>query len=230
MNLDKLNFKGIIFDYNGTMYFDQEINELAWQILISNIVGYDVQNMKEFTKGFNTMHNKYYAEDLYKKLNVPYDKALIRQTWEKKESIYLELAKQRNMYELSPGISDFLDHLKQSGLPYNIASLAPDMNFDFYFSDLHLDKWFDRNTIVCDDGDTYDSKGPMYVDAAKKIGLDIKDCLVFEDSLGSIKGAAKAGCKQIILMEHDYNKHIEHPVIIKRIHNFKGLTLDNLLD
>lgn len=41
----------------------------------------------------------------------------------------------------------------------------------------------------------------MYRSAAERIGADIQDCLVFEDSPKSIKEAIEAGCRNIIAIK-----------------------------
>lgn len=65
---------------------------------------------------------------------------------------------------------------------------------EFYFDLLKLDRWFDRNKTIYDDG-RFSNKEEMYAECFKINAIDPQDTLVFEDSLGSIKAAIKAGCK-----------------------------------
>ena len=170
-------YKGIIFDFNGTMYFDKEINDLGWLAVINELSEERVEDINVFSKGMATYQDTRFATGILKKLGLPVDDESIRKVWTRKEEIYISLAKERKMFSLVPGLPAFLDHLKDEGIPFNISSLAPLMNFRFYFEYLDLGRWFEMDRIVYDDCVSYDSKVEMYRKSADKIGLEMKDCL-----------------------------------------------------
>ncbi len=58
--------------------------------------------------------------------------------------------------------------------------------------------YFDKDLIVYDDG-RYQNKVEMFKQAAKNINVDLKDCIIFEDSESGIKAAYEAGCRKIVL-------------------------------
>lgn len=101
---------------------------------------------------------------------------------------------------MAPGAEEFLNYLKENNIPINLCTASLKVNVDFYYDLLHLEKWFDKDLIAYDDG-SFENKVEMYKAAAERIGVDIKDCFVIEDSLSSIDQAIIAGCKNIIAIK-----------------------------
>ena len=115
---------------------------------------------------------------------------------EKKEVLYRRACKTKpEMLHLATGTEEFLQYLRRSGMPYALASASIFSNIEFYFETFGLDRWFDINQVVYDDG-TFPDKGAMHLEAARRLNVDIADCLLIEDSPGSIAHAKRngAGC------------------------------------
>ena len=95
--------------------------------------------------------------------------------------------------------------MKENDCPYILASASIKANIDFYFETFHLERWLNKETCVYDDG-TYDNKGEMHLEAARRLGADISECIVVEDSLNAIKHARnnKAGMIVAIGSENTY--------------------------
>ncbi|MBR4461895.1 MAG: HAD family hydrolase [Erysipelotrichaceae bacterium] len=216
-------YKGVLFDFNGTMYFDKEINDIAWLAIINELSQEKVDDLNVFSKGMATYQNTSFAKGILQKLCLPCDPDTIRDVWTRKEEIYIHLAKERKMFSLVPGLADYLDHLKTAGIPVNIASLAPKMNFDYYFEYLGLGEWFDMDKIVYDDCISYSDKVSMYLKSAKNISLEMKDCLVFEDSDTGVQDAKKAGCRNAIQIYRKDHKPILDEIVIDRINDYTEL-------
>ncbi len=60
--------------------------------------------------------------------------------------------KDTNNFKLADGLPEFLNFLKQSKVPISIATGCSINNVKFYLKHLNLDKWFDLNNIVYEDG------------------------------------------------------------------------------
>ncbi len=221
-------YKGVIFDFNGTMYFDKEINDIAWLEIINELSDDPVEDLAEFSKGMATYQNTQFARSILTKLQLPDDPGSIRAVWTRKEEIYISLAKQRKMFCLIPGLADYLDRLKADHIPVNIASLAPEMNFEFYFEYLGLGKWFNMDKIVYDDCLSYHDKISMYRQSAENIGLSMRDCLVFEDSETGIQDAKQAGCRSVIQVFRRDHKPIIDEIVIDRIVDYTELAKQEL--
>lgn len=64
---------------------------------------------------------------------------------------------------------------------------------------LNLNKWFDLNKIVFDDGSILGKPEPdIYLKAATKIGIKAEKCIVVEDAISGIESAYRANIGKII--------------------------------
>ena len=121
-----------------------------------------------------------------------------RQYSEKKEVLYRRACKSKpEMLHLAKGTEEFLQYLRRSGIPYALASASIISNIDFYFETFDLDRWFRKDQVVYDDG-TYENKGEMHLEAARRLNVDIADCLLIEDSPSSIAHAKRIGAGCIV--------------------------------
>lgn len=119
-------------------------------------------------------------------------------TWysEKKEELYRQaIVSNPEKFHLAPGAEAFLHRLQCEGIPFGLASASIKANIDFFFEFFALGQWFRKEDVVYDDG-TYPDKGAMHLEAARRLNVDIADCLLVEDSLSSIRLAKQngAGC------------------------------------
>ncbi len=201
--------ESIIFDFNGTMVFDQKLQEKAWRTYLNKLINRPVtdEEFQNHVHGVNAKDTLEYF--LHKKLTTDE----VSRLEEDKEDIYRDLAKRDPDYVLVDGLEEFLDHLKRREISFTIATASNLGNVNFYFSQLPLDRWFDRNLIVYNNGTIPGKPEPdIFLRSARKLGADIKNCIVFEDSLSGIKAAKRAGAGKIVgltsmLSDHDLIKN-----------------------
>lgn len=115
---------------------------------------------------------------------------------EKKEELYRRACVDNPEFtHLANGTEAFLRLLLEKGIPFGLASASIKSNIDFYFDTFGLGRWFRKEDVVYDDG-TYSNKAAMHLEAARRLGAAIGDCMVIEDSLSSIRQArcSGAGC------------------------------------
>ena len=115
---------------------------------------------------------------------------------EKKEELYrIACMDNPEITHLVKGTHAFLQLLREKGIPFGLASASIKANIDFFFDTFDLGRWFKREDVVYDDG-TYPNKGAMHLEAARRLGVTMADCMVIEDSLSSIRQAREngAGC------------------------------------
>ncbi len=192
--------KAVLFDYNGTLFFDADINYYAWKETIDELsngyIDFDV-----VYEDYKSVRNYLFVEKIFEMMGFDHDEEKIMYWANRKETNYYHkycLEHKRN--KMAPGAEEFLNYLKENNIPINLCTASLKVNVDFYYDLLHLEKWFDKDLIAYDDG-TFENKVEMYKAAAERIGVDIKDCFVIEDSLSSINQAIKAGCKNIIAIK-----------------------------
>ena len=118
-----------------------------------------------------------------------------------------------------------------TGIPFTIATGSYRPNVEFYFSHLHLEKWFRFSDVIYDDG-TYPGKPApdIFLKAAAKIGVEPADCLVFEDSYAGIRSAVAAKIGRIVTVEAtlDAAKVTQIGSVFAMRDGFVGLDIDIL--
>ena len=212
--------KPILFDFNGTLFFDADINYYAWKQTIDELSNNTI-DFDGVYKEFKSVRNFLFVEKVFKILNLPHDEEKILYWAKRKETKYYHTyCRENNRNQLAPGAQEFLKYLKENNIPINLCTASLKENVDFYFDYLHLDKWFNKNRIAYDDGSFYD-KTEMYKACAERIGTDINECIVFEDSAKSISEAIKAGCKNVIAIKKEDTPKV--PEVIRTINDFTEL-------
>lgn len=196
--------EAVLFDFNGTLLPDSPQNEAAWLEFAKTAAG-KVLTPAEFQKNVHGKNNRLVLEYLFER---PLTKEEALELGEQKEDIYREMVRQTPAtQQLMPGAPEFLDELKARGIPVNIATAAGYGNVRFYFDFFGLERWFDFDTIVYDNGNMNSKPAPdYYLLAAKKIGVDPKNAVIFEDSHSGLAAAKNAGAKKIIALETGNNR------------------------
>lgn len=192
--------KAVIFDFNGTLYFDTPKHDAAWRECAEKLLGRPLS--KEDFENIKGRTNKLILEYLLKK--TPSDEETER-IGRIKENLYIKKCiDEPECLKLAGGAEEFLDKLKSKGVPIAIATSSPSENVDFYFDYLGIGKWFSRELVIYDDGTIKGKPEPdLYLRAAERLGVEPKDCIVFEDGISGIASARNAGVGGIVAVASD---------------------------
>ena len=194
-------FKGLIFDFNGTLFFDSRMHIEVFQRYFAK-AGKEVPSAEYVVKNiFGKSNSGIYADHFAKDEN---DTAW-EEFGEEKETAYRQLCLDNpELMKYTDGAEEFLDYLKESGIPYALATGSGIDNVSFYIENMGLDRWFDENNLVYADGSFSGKPAPdIYQIAAKRIGLDPSECIVFEDGTSGIISAQTAGAAVVCIYESD---------------------------
>lgn len=187
-------YKGVIFDFNGTLFFDNDKHVLAWNEISRILRKRDISE-EELHSKFNGTPNE---QNIRYMIEGPVSDEQVEEYSQLKEELYRNFCeKDTPTFHLVAGVYEYFQSLKDREIPFTIASASIKPNIDFFRKSFGLDDWMDPDSIVYDDG-TYENKIQMFLDAAKNIGVSIEDTLIIEDSFSGIKSAYVAGCRQII--------------------------------
>ena len=188
--------KGIIFDFNGTLYWDSSLHYQAWREYSKILRGYEFtdEEMREKMFGHTNKDIIEYA------IGQTPSEEMVEKYGKEKEALYRKRCLlDRKNFKLAPGAIELLDFLKINNIPRTIATMSEWDNVEFYIKEFRLEKWFDIDKIVYSDGTIPGKPAPdIFKIAADKIGLNPKDCIVFEDAIAGIKSAKTAGIGKII--------------------------------
>ncbi|MCI6859086.1 MAG: HAD family phosphatase [Eubacterium sp.] len=97
-----------------------------------------------------------------------------------------------------PGIHEMISYLKENGVKIAIASSSNKNTIIQNLKNTKLINYFD---IVVSGEDVHFGKPnpEIFLLAAEKMGLDPKECYVFEDGFNGIRAGAAAGCATVMI-------------------------------
>jgi len=224
--------KGIIFDFNGTLFWDSQLHYDAWRMFSEKLRGYPFTD-DEMRKYMFGRTNKDIIE--YCTGKTPSDEMVKKLAFEK-ESLYREQClKDKENFKLAEGAEEFLDWLCEHNIPMTIATMSEWQNVEFYIKEFKLERWFDLDKIVYSNGKIKGKPDPeIYQIACKNLGLNPQDCIVIEDAVSGIESAHRAGVGKIIaiasLESHQLYQQFDYLYqIIDRFDEFDRTLFDELV-
>lgn len=187
--------KGIIFDFNGTLFYDTPNHYKAWCIFVKQKIGdsFPIEDLEKF-KGLT---NKDFLEKVFKRKLTDEE---VKQYAIEKEEIYRKICiEDKANFHLQKGAIELLDYLKSNNYPLAIATMSDENNVPFFIKEFNLHRWFDDDHIIYDKGLFSGKPDPsVYIEACKILKLDASDLIVIEDAKNGIESARRAGIGYII--------------------------------
>ena len=137
-----------------------------------------------------------------------------------KEAIYRELY--RSSLQARKGLLGFLEGAKKANVPCAVVTGGPTENVDFVLDGLKI-----RDCFACIvDSSQYERGKPApdcYLQAAAKLGVEPRDCIVFEDAVNGIAAARDAGMRVVALTGTNLRKTLEEAGPDKIVSSFDEL-------
>ena len=193
-----MTFQGLIFDFNGVLWWDNHLQERAWRQFSQKVRGtpFSQQETAIHVHGRNNQHSLEYL------VGRPIKAGELDQLTQDKETIYRRLClEQGEGFKLSPGAIELLDFLATNHILHTIATACEKTNLDFFVKHLDLARWFNLEQIVYDDGARPGKPAPdIYLQAAHNLAVAPAHCVVVEDSRSGIQAACAAGIGHIIAL------------------------------
>ena len=218
-----MQYKGVIFDFNGTLFWDSEKHLEAWREFSKRVRdhAFTDEEMRDYM--FGRTNEDIIAYLIQKKP----DKDLVEKLGKEKEAVYRQMClDEPETFHLAPYAIEFLNYLKQNNIPRTIATMSEIENVEFYIKEFDLAQWFDIDKIVYADGKIPGKPAPdIYKIAAKKLNLDPKDCIVIEDAVSGIEAARAAGIGKIIAIAsmEPIELYKKIPAVAEIITDFKDI-------
>ena len=207
----KLNeYKAFIFDFNGTLLWDTELHNVAWDIFLKdhgikfsdeekNRLLHGKTNKDVFQLAFNKVFS---TEDIY----------ILS---EQKESIYRRLVKETGI-SLADGVVDLFESCKKNKIQIAIATSSYKEDVNFFIEHFKLINWFEEKNIIFNDGTMKSKPHPdIFNYAIDIINIKKQDAVIFEDSYAGISAAERSMVGEIVIvnsMKENWNNS-KHMVI-----------------
>lgn len=181
--------KGILFDMDGVLFDTERLTTEAWvkaaaewklDLPVSFINSYKGQNLR--------VRTQLYLERFG--MDFPYEK------FREKKTEYMEADIAKNGLPVKPGVYELLKYAKEHQIQLAVATSTSRKTAERYLKQTGIYEYF--QAVVY--GDTVEASKPepdIYLEAARRVGVDSKDCLVIEDSPAGILAGYYAGAKVI---------------------------------
>lgn len=202
-----MSIKGIIFDFNGTLFQDSKLHEDAWRDYSAKLRGTPFSDEEMHKYMFGRSNEEIITYAIGRK---PDSEECLKWANEK-EAYYRQLVlKNPENIHLVKGAEEFFDYICEKNIPHTIATGSEKTNVDFFIEIFNLKKWFDVDKIVYDDYKTPGKPNPaIYLKALEILNLNPLETLVFEDSYSGITAAKRANIAKIVAI-NDNPKDFQH--------------------
>ena len=181
MSVTTKKTRGVLFDLDGVLLDSEGQYSIFWRAMEERFPT-GIDDFSNYIKGFHLARILgYFASD------------------EIREQIVQELVEfEKNMrFEFFPGALAFVNRLREAGIPMAIVTSSDHKKMQALFSQHpEFPSLFD--VIITGDMVTKAKPDPdCFLLGAKQLGIDIKDCVVFEDSRNGLIAARASGASVI---------------------------------
>jgi HAD superfamily hydrolase (TIGR01509 family) len=205
--------KPLIFDFNGTLFWDTSYNREAW-----GAIALKYRNAPFTDKEMHLLNGRTNYQTVEYLLGYSCDQKTADSISREKEALYIQICENHRPLSLAPGVESLLHKAKLLKVPMAIATSAGKENMDHYKRWFSLDRYFLAHLIITDDGKRKGKPEPdIYLDACKALGYDPSSCIVFEDTKSGILSANKAGIPEIYAIASD-GADIETTKAMEHVH------------
>lgn len=199
--------KGAIFDHDGLMFDTEKIWQKNWN-LVANEVGITLpEEFKKEICGSNGQHTldviqKYYHVEDGKEIRDRVIESVARDEIE-------------NQIEMKEGLLDILEMFQKHGVKMAVASSSPREMILMNLKRSQLEKYFE--VVVSGKDVKHGKPAPdIFLLAAEKLGIDPRECYVFEDAYNGVQAGVSAGAKTIMVPDlvqpNDEIRNVVHDV------------------
>lgn len=180
--------RAFIFDMDGTLVDNMRFHMAAWRkMLLENGVETDAHDFLVNTAGKTNREiiPNFFADATEEKLS---------ELGLRKETLYRESFLPHR--KAVAGAIEFLTEAESLGVKMAVATAAPVANMEFILDGLDLRKYFQAITTAAD-VERGKPNPEIFLKSAEKLGVEPKNCLVFEDAVNGFEAADRAGMKSV---------------------------------
>lgn len=186
-----MDIKAAIFDLDGVIVSTDEYHYEAWKKIADEENIYFDREINERLRGVSRMDS---LEIILEKSKTKYSLDEKIELSERKNNLYKELLSNLSSKDILIGVMEVLDTFKKNNIKIAIGSSS--RNTEFILNRIGLYNYFD----AISDGTQIKNSKPdpeVFLLAAKKLGVNAENCLVFEDADSGVE-AAIAGKMKVL--------------------------------
>jgi beta-phosphoglucomutase family hydrolase len=210
-----------IFDMDGTLVDNMHVHTEAWgKLLAENNIPFNEHDFLVKTAGKT---NREILPTIFGDIS----EERINELAHRKESLYREMF--LPFRKPIDGLIEFLETSQDLGIKMAVATASAKPNVEFILDGLDLRKFFNAVTTA-EEVKNGKPNPDIFLKSAEKVGIDSKNCLVFEDAIGGFEAAHRANMKSIgIATVNSIETILEQQSVIKAQVNFVNLNPQEII-
>lgn len=178
--------QGAIFDMDGTILDSIGVwDKIDYEYLKAR--GIEVPD--DYAREISTMTSIECARYSIERFNFTDSEEELIREWEE-----LALFEYANNLALKEGAKDYIEKLKGENVKIALATSSSKRLYEAALKHTEVYDLFDA-FVTTDDTKSGKGEPEVYITAAEKMGVDIRECMVFEDVPYAVRGALKSGAK-----------------------------------
>lgn len=184
--------KAVIFDMDGLMFDTERLWDTLWEPTCQALGLEMPKDLEAFFTGGRGLAGVKLNEHIQKFFPQADPQVIVEKIW--------ELAEQRFAQGVpcKPGLAELLETLEEKKLPRIVASSSPRALILKNLETTGMARYFDQ--VVCGADVRHSKPAPdIFLEAARRLGVDIRDCLVLEDSFNGVRAGHAAGAVTVMV-------------------------------
>lgn len=214
--MNVFDFKGAIFDLDGTLIDSMD----AWEKIDREFLKRrNISIPPDYIEKINSMSFKKVAEYTIERFNLKESAEELIKEWNE-----MAIYEYSNNIKLKPYVKEYLKKLKDNNIKIGLATSSPRILYEPVLKNNHIYDYFD--IMVSSEDVKRDKNYPdIYLLVAEKLGLNLQECIGFEDILVAVNTMKKANIKTIGVYDKysDYDIEEIKKVSDKFIYSFNEL-------
>lgn len=191
-----VNFKGAIFDMDGTI-----LDSIAvWdKIDVDFLSVRGIEVPEDYARTISTMTGEECARYTIERFNLKDSVEGLIKEWDERA-----LFEYSNNLKLKSGAKEYIKKLKEKGIK---IALATSSSKTLYTAAMKNTKVYDLfDAFISTDETGISKKDPhVYIYAAEMLGLDISECVIFEDVPTAVRTAKSTGAKVVCIWDERWD-------------------------
>jgi beta-phosphoglucomutase-like phosphatase (HAD superfamily) len=212
----------LIFDMDGTMIDSMGYHKQSWVAFASRHgIDVEVNDLMRRTTGRTAAEcmNELFQTELSaeRSLALSYEK----------ETLYRELF--APVFREVAGFTEFATRNRAMGLKVGVGTAGDKHNIAFAFS--HLTQLAAPHAVVGgDEGLPGKPEPAIFLEAARRMGVEPAECIVFEDAPFGIEAARRAGMRAVALCTSHSAGELTGPHVLASVYNYHELMNHQFLE
>jgi len=212
----------LIFDMDGTMIDSMPWHARSW-IEFTRRHGVVVE-MTELMRRTTGRTGLECMREVFER-EVPREEALV--LIHEKEAIYRELF--TPVFTEVGGFKRFAADAVARGLKFGVGTAGDKHNISFAFSHLKMTP-APHAVVGGDEGLPGKPEPAIFLEAARRLGVEARDCIVFEDAPFGIEAARRAGMRAVALCTTHSPAELAGPHVVAQVRDYHELMNTNFLE